>query len=93
MKFILPTTIFSLLLATGLATGGVAGTMSQAEPQATIWQVSNKGRCMNDCAGAYEACKRRVEVEGNKQGWDGDLRQDAHDQRCVPAKSACLRKC
>ena len=89
MKFILPTSALSLLLASG----GAAWTMSQAEPRATIWQVSYKGQCKNDCANAYQACRQRIEVEGNKQGWDGDLRQDAHDKRCVPAKSACLRKC
>ena len=93
MKFILSTAVLSLLLASGFSTGGIAATVSRAEPQAMIWQVSNKGRCKNECAGAYQACRQRIEVEGNKQGWDGDLRQDAHDKRCVPAKSACLAKC
>jgi len=93
MKLILPALALSLLFGFAFAAGPIAGSMPQTELQARIWQVSNKGRCKADCTSKYQACKRNVEIEGNKRGWDGDLRQDEHDNKCVPARTACLTKC
>lgn len=93
MKFISPAFALSLLFGLAFATGAVAGSISEAELQARIWQVSNKGRCKADCTSSYQACKRQVEIDGDRLSWDGDLRQDAHDNKCVPARTTCLAKC
>lgn len=44
------------------------------------------------CNKRYNSCRANIEIEGNRKGWDGDLRRDEHDSTCLPQKKRCLAK-